>query len=121
MTSSIIDYINTNNLIGIKAGREREHFLNIWMVAVQNRICARSWGLAERSWYNTFLKDHNGEIKCGEEIIKIKVIIPADIEEINPLISDAYLKKYDEGKNSFYAKGIIKDEHLAKTMEIIPI
>ncbi|RTZ46692.1 hypothetical protein EJ377_22175 [Chryseobacterium arthrosphaerae] len=49
-------YIQSHNLIGIKAGAERPDFLEIWMVIVRNRIFARSWGLAERSWYTAFLK-----------------------------------------------------------------
>ncbi|OUL63073.1 DUF2255 family protein [Flavobacterium sp. AJR] len=114
-----IDFIENNNLIGIKAGNERLNFLNIWMVTVDNRIFARSWGFAERSWYNTFLKDADGEIKCRERVIKISAVIPKDIALLNKKINEAYLKKYDSGNNSFYAHGIIKEEHIAKTMEFI--
>ena len=31
----------------------------------------------------------------------------------------AYLDKYDSGENSFYANGIIKEKHVAKTMEFV--
>ena len=48
--NTAIQYINSHNLIGIKAGKERETFLEIWMVTVENRIFARSWGFAEKSW-----------------------------------------------------------------------
>lgn len=120
LDKTVFDYINQNNLIGIKAGRNRDRFLDIWMVTVGNRIFARSWGLAEKSWYHTFLNDQNGEIRCGETIIKIKAVVPTDITELNEKISEAYLKKYDRGENSFYARGIIKDEHIARTMEFIP-
>ncbi|MGB4843960.1 MAG: hypothetical protein WBP16_05800 [Ferruginibacter sp.] len=37
-----LNFIQTNNLIGIKAGKERTSFLDIWMVVVDNRIFARS-------------------------------------------------------------------------------
>lgn len=114
-----IDFINTHNLIGIKAGNERPDFLNIWMVTIDNRVFARSWGLAERSWYNTFLDNNTGEILCGEKIIQVQALIPSDIDQLNHRISEAYLKKYDSGQNSFYAHGIIKDQHVEKTMEFI--
>lgn len=116
-----IDYIENNNLIGIKAGNERPNFLNIWMVTINNRVFARLWGFAEKSWYNTFLKDPNGEIKCGEKVIKITAAIPQDIKFLDKEINEAYLKKYDSGDNSFYAHGIIKEEHVAKTMEFIAL
>lgn len=114
-----LKYINTNNLIGIKAGLDRFHFLEIWMVVVQDRIFARSWGLAESSWYNTFLKDSTGQIQCGETIYGIKAIIPDDIRQFTDGINQAYLEKYNTGDNIRYAKGIIEDLHVARTMEFI--
>ncbi|GAA4440337.1 hypothetical protein GCM10023188_37460 [Pontibacter saemangeumensis] len=118
---NLIHYINTHNLIGIKAGKERDTFLNIWMVTCEDRIFARSWGLAERSWYNTFRKDEAGELKCGDQVYKIKGVVPADLERMNAKINQAYLAKYDAGANAFYAHGITKPEHTAKTMEFIPV
>lgn len=117
--NTAIQYINSHNLIGIKAGKERESFLEIWIVTVENRIFARSWGFAEKSWYNTFLKDNLGEIKCGETIYAIEARIPEDLSELEQEINQAYLDKYDSGENSFYAKGIIEEKHVAKTMEFI--
>ena len=117
--SEALAYIENHSLIGIKAGKERDRFLEIWMVVVENRIFARSWGFAEKSWYNTFLKDHFGQIKCGERIFDITGKIPEDIEDLTEKINDAYLRKYDSGQNSFYAKGITEQNHVEKTMEFI--
>lgn len=39
---SCLNYVRNNNLIGIKAGKERDRFLEIWMVVVDNRIFAMS-------------------------------------------------------------------------------
>lgn len=114
-----LDYIRNNTIIGIKAGHQRLEFLEIWMVVVQNRIFARSWGLAERSWYHTFLKDSAGEIQCGETIYPIKAIIPEDISDLTEEINEAYLTKYNSDHNIKYSKGIIQEKHVAKTMEFI--
>ncbi len=116
---SAIEYINNNNLIGIKAGHSRPDFLNIWMVVVEDRIFARSWGFAEKSWYNTFSKDPQGQIKCGDDIFPVTATIPDDIESITEKINLAYLSKYNKGHNIKYARGIIKEEHVQKTMEFI--
>lgn len=115
----VLNYIKTNNLIGIKAGSERTDFLEIWMVVVQDRIFARSWGLAERSWYNTFLKDPNGQIQCGNSIFNIKAVIPIDTNELTDEINQTYLTKYNIGRNRKYAKGIVQEQHVEKTMEFI--
>lgn len=113
------NYISTHNLIGLKAGLSRESFLDIWMVIVDNRIFARSWGFAERSWYTTFLVENEGELRCGDLIVKIKAQIPNDLNQISAEINKAYLDKYNYGDNSVYAKGIIEQEHVDKTMEFI--
>jgi len=117
---AVLKYITSNNHIGIKAGTERDSFLEIWMVIVEDRIFARSWGFAERSWFNTFLKNPFGEIKCGDEIFKIKAEIPEQGEGLMEKINDAYLEKYTSTEhNKKYAEGIIKDAHIEKTMEFI--
>jgi hypothetical protein len=117
--SEVIEYIKTHNLIGLKAGETRITFLEIWMVVINERIFARSWGFAEKSWYNTFLSDSNGQIKCGETVFNIKAIVPDDLSEISEKINNAYLEKYDNGSNSEYAQGIIRQKHIEKTMEFI--
>lgn len=114
-----LQYINTHSIIRIKAGEERTTFLEIWMVTVNNRIFARSWGLAEKSWYHTFLKDPKGEIRCGEEIVAIKALIPEDIKDLTAEINKAYLTKYNTPQNLTYSKGIIREKHVEKTMEFI--
>lgn len=114
-----IAYINSNNLIGIKAGFDRPNFLNIWMVVVDNRIFARSWGFAEKSWYNSFLQNPSGQIKCGDNIFPIKAFVPVDNDLIAEKINQAYLAKYNSGHNIEYAKGIVRKEHINKTMEFI--
>ena len=117
--SELKEYIKTHNLIGLKAGELRITFLEIWMVVINDRIFARSWGFAEKSWYNTFLSDSNGQIKCGETVFNIKAIIPDDLIKISEQINNAYLEKYDSGSNSEYAQGIIRQKHIEKTMEFI--
>ncbi|MGX5684477.1 DUF2255 family protein [Chryseobacterium cucumeris] len=114
-----LNYIRNNTIIGIKAGHQRPEFMEIWMVVVQNRIFARSWGLAERSWYNAFLKNSTGEIQCGETIYPIKAIIPEDINKLTHEINQAYLTKYNSDHNIPYSQGIIQEKHIAKTMEFI--
>lgn len=112
----VAHYVDENEIIGIKAGLQRETFLDIWMVTVHNRIFARSWGLAEKSWYNSFLLDPVGQINCGGTVLNIRASVPDDIEEISPAINNAYLTKYSTKQ---YAKPITEQQHVEKTMEFM--
>lgn len=115
----VLEYIKTHNLIGIKAGYERQNFLEIWMVVVQNRIFARSWGLAEKSWYNSFIENPIGEIQCADSQFTINALVPHDKDKLADVINEAYLTKYNTGHNIKYAKGIVTEKHIEKTMEFI--
>ncbi|MCT2563750.1 DUF2255 family protein [Chryseobacterium herbae] len=114
-----LHYINSHNLTEIKAGNHRTTFLEIWMVTVNDRIFARSWGLAEKSWYNTFLKDPEGQIRCGDEIFNIKALVPDNLKELTPDINTAYLTKYNTAVNLKYSKGIVEQKHVEKTIEFV--
>lgn len=116
---SAVHYISSNNLTGIKAGQERPSFLEIWMVVVDERIFARSWGFAAKSWYNTFLTEPHGKIKCGDQEFNIVAKIPDDLYEITSKINTAYLDKYNSGDNAKYATGITEPQHSDKTMEFV--
>ncbi|GGF01649.1 hypothetical protein GCM10010984_18820 [Chishuiella changwenlii] len=111
--------IDSEILTGIKAGTDDHRFLDIWMVIVDDRIFARSWGIAERSWYNTFLNNENGKIKSGDKVFNIKAKIPEDLYELEEPINNAYMKTYDFGTNAFFAKGLAGKKHVEKTMEFI--
>lgn len=116
----ILSEIERRSLIGIKAGTTRPDFLDIWMVVVDGRVFARSWGLSARSWYTSFLADKNGAIRIGEEAVPVQARAIAPEDPLQARISAAYLAKYDRGENSFYAQGITQPQHVAQTMEFLP-
>lgn len=117
----ILAYIRENNLIGIRGGSTPRGFLNIWMVVVDGRIFARSWGLQTRSWYTAFLAEGVGAIQCGEQQIAVLGKIPQDLDALGEKINLAYLQKYTSEHNRPYAQGICTPEHMATTLEIVPI
>ncbi|MCC6816820.1 MAG: DUF2255 family protein [Saprospiraceae bacterium] len=112
----LINYIKHHNLIGIKAGSSRSKFLEIWMVVFDNMIFARSWGLKENSWYNAFLRDSRGQLKCDHVIIDIIATPVLKMDPIHEKINMAYLEKYNSGQNAYYAQGIIRHAHIKRTM-----
>lgn len=112
------EHLKTHTLTGIKAGAERTTFLNIWMVCVDKRIFARSWGKSERSWFTTLLKENKGQIKYGDKIITIAAT-PCKDSFLNKKIDQAYLAKYTSPENIPYAVGITQPEYADYTMEFI--
>lgn len=92
------------------------------MVVVDGRIFARSYYLRERSWYNAFLENNNGEIKCLSSTVKVKGIRPPDLKEITPAVNTAYSKKYGiRLTNQKWIDGLCEPERVKKTMEFVPL
>ena len=64
----LYNYLTNNSLIEIKGGLERKTFLSIWMVAVDDRVFARSWNKSNKSWFTEILKTGIGQIKYSDKI-----------------------------------------------------
>ena len=121
-SKAFLKCINETQVTSVRAGKDREKFTGIWMVEVDGRVFGRSYYGAKRSWYIDLLSSGNGEIKCGDEIIAVKGMKPADINTINKAINKAYQKKYlVKDHNKKWVDGLCEPERVARTMEFIPL
>lgn len=117
----IINFVSTQEMIGIRAGRKHETFIEIWMVTIGERIFARSWRLSERSWFTTFQKIPLGDIQCRNEIIPITAIIVGDQDKLlTAAINQAYNRKYNHGNDTHYAKQMVDATRWERTIELRP-
>lgn len=110
-------HLKDHNYTLIKGGMDRKNFLEIWIVEVDRRIFARSWNKSERSWFTAFLDSGVGQLKYGNKIINVKGKKLDSNSEMHELINQAYLKRYIEAENIFYAKGISQPEYRDYTLE----
>lgn len=116
-----VEAINRAGLVRVSAGQERTTPLEIWVVAIGTRLFARSWGLSERSWYSTFLAGAGGFLECEGQRVAVSGRKPPDSDAVSPLIDAEYLRKYDRGENSKYARGILAEQHVRRTLEFVPL
>jgi len=117
--SEFYNYLESHPLIQIKGGTERDSFLNIWMVEVEGRIFARSWNKSAKSWFTEFQKTGVGEIKYGNDIMKVIGKKLEKQDSLNKLIDQAYLLKYTQPEKLKYAIGISQPEYADYTMEFL--
>lgn len=112
----LIEYLDSHTLIEIKGGVDRETFLKIWMVSVDNRIFARSWTMSSKSWFTEFVKQEIGQLKFGENVITVSGKQLFD-DELNRLVDQAYKQKYTQQENIIYVNGITESKYHNYTME----
>lgn len=110
-------HLQEHNYVEIKGGTTRVTFLEIWMVAVEGRVFARSWNKSERSWFTAFMETGLGQLKYGEVIIDVagKKVPPKT--RIQKQINEAYRKRYTEKENVYYVNGITQVDYEEYTME----
>lgn len=119
--AEFLESVNTHSLTGVRAGGPERDFLEIWVVQVEGRLFARSWGLARRSWYTACLEGVEGELQSGGRCIAVRGIVPEDLDRMTAAISAEYLRRYNQGDNAVYAQGIAGPEHVARTLEFVPV
>lgn len=102
----------------IRAGKTHQ-FIDITIAATEERFFVRQYKFGTRSWYHAFMENSEGQMKIGETIIDVDGVVPADLEEINPKVNDAYKKLlgfvYPAMRLTFNTK-----KHEASTLELIP-
>lgn len=84
--------INAHNVLQIRSG-EKHRFIDITIVEADGRFFVRQYKFGKQSWYHAFLENPKGAIKHGDTIIPVEGKVPKDLDQINPLITKAYLKK----------------------------
>ena len=110
--------INAHNVLQIRSG-EKHRFIDITIVEADGRFFVRQYKFGKRSWYHAFLDNPKGAIKHGDTIIPIEGRVPADLDQINPVVTEAFIKKlgliYRTMRLGFDTK-----KHEASTLELIP-
>lgn len=117
-TQEISKLVNAHNVLQIRAG-DKHRFVDMTIVEAEGRFFIRQYKFGKRSWYHAFLETPEGAIKYGNTVIPVEGRVPPDLEEINPLVTKAYIKKlgiiYKTMRLSFSTQ-----KHEASTLELIP-
>jgi len=116
----VLQLAHDTELPQIRAGHSHA-FNDIWIVVADGRLFCRQYDLSEHSWYTSFLDDPAGAVQFGETIVEVRGVVPADLNEINAAVNQAYLDKYD-GNTDYptIAREMTGQRFMARTMELVP-
>ena len=102
----------------IRAGRTHR-FIDITIVATEERFFVRQYKFGKKSWYDAFLANPDGQMKIGNTVIDIDGVKPVDIDKVNPKVNKAFRKLlgliYPSMRLTFDTK-----RHESSTLELIP-
>jgi len=113
--------IAKDKILGVRAGSDDAHrFIGVWVVVVDGRVFIRSWGLKQRSWYQTFRDDPVGTIQAAGRELKVRAVTSLP-EKTKAAVDAAYAEKYDTPGAIKYVRGFARSERRRDTTtELLP-
>ncbi len=114
----LTELVNSYRVHQVRSGT-KHRFIDISIVESNGRFFVRQYKFGKGSWYHAFLSEPNGEMKLGDIIIKVKGVVPEDLDAINKSVTCAFWKKY----HIIYALmklGFNTAKHEASTLELVP-
>ncbi len=117
---AILAKIETDKILGIRAGGPSHRVIGIWAVVVKGRVFVRSWSLKPRSWWRAFLEDPQGIITVGDREIPIRAMQTRS-ETLKDAVSEAYREKYNRPGDIQYVKDMSRKKSRDTTTELVPL
>jgi hypothetical protein len=107
-------------IIGVRAGRGATHrFTGVWVVVVEGRVFARSWGVTSRGWFDTFRRESAGTVQVGQRRVRVQAR-PVRSERILDAVEQGYAAKYPTPASRKWVRGFRAPRRRAATVEFIP-
>ena len=115
---SIIEAARNARMLGVRAGTEHR-YTGIWVVVVEDRICARSWNDKPTGWFRAFRKQRHGTIKIGDREIVVQAK-PVRSARILDAVTAAFAEKYNTKASRKWVEGFAEASRLNATIEFVP-
>jgi hypothetical protein len=115
----VLEAIDSQRILGIRAGGGPHRFVAIWAVVVDGRVFARSWDGKPGGWYHTFLEDPRGSLQVGARAIRVRARRVRG-ERLLDAIDAAYRAKYRTPGSLKYVRGFARPTRRARTTELVP-
>jgi hypothetical protein len=119
LPASVVNAFTTGKILGVRAGATSTHrFIGIWVVVVDGRVFARSWGLEPDGWYRTFLKDPLGTIQVGARSVRVRAVRVRSARLLSA-IERGYAEKYRTPGARMFVRGFRTARRRAATVEFV--
>ena len=107
-------------IVGVRAGRGATHrFTGVWVVVVEGRVYARSWGVTSGGWFDTFRREPAGTVQVGQRRVRVQARRVRS-ERVLDAVEHGYAAKYSTPASSKWVRGFRAARRRAATLEFIP-
>jgi hypothetical protein len=116
----VVRAIDAAKILGVRAGARSTHrFIGIWVVVVDDRVFARSWGVKSQGWYDTFRRESSGTLQVGQRRVRVEAR-PVRSERLLDAVEQGYAAKYSTPASKKWVRGFRTARRRAATIEFRP-
>ena len=115
---AIVEAARNAKILGVRSGNEHR-YTGVWLVVVDDRICARSWNDKPTGWFRAFKKEPSGTIQIGKLEIPVRGK-PVRSARIRDSVTAAIAEKYNTKGSQKWVEGFKEPERVLTTMEFVP-
>jgi hypothetical protein len=121
-SKEILETIQKDKIIGLRAGTKSHRFIGLWAVVVEGRVFVRSWSFSRDGWHQTLLKEPVGEIQVGVKktpiVLKVRAVQTRS-ERLKDAVSVAYKVQYPTPGSAKYVKDLCGKKSKGTTTELV--
>lgn len=117
---SLLAAFDRAKILGVRAGADRTHrFTGVWVVVVEDRVFARSWGLKREGWYTVLDREGVGAIQLESRLIRVRARSVRG-DRLLDAIEQGYAAKYNTPASMKWVRGFRTKRRRAATIEFLP-
>jgi hypothetical protein len=119
-SKQVVSALETDKIIGIRAGTTNHRFTGVWVVVVNGRVFVRPWNAKASGWHRVLLDDPVGtmQLLSGREIgVRTRRVRG---ERLLDAIDERYAEKYHTPASRKWVRGFATPTRRANTTELIP-
>ena len=116
----VVSALETDKIIGIRAGKGEHRFTGVWVVVVKGRVFVRPWNAKASGWHSALLQESVGtlQLMSGRELgIRGRGVRG---ERLLDAIDAAYAEKYHTPGARKWVRGFSTPGRRANTTELVP-
>lgn len=116
----VVSALETDKIIGIRAGDGEHRFTGVWVVVVKDRVFIRPWNAKASGWHQALLHESAGTLQLlsGREIAMRGRRVRG--EHLLDAVDAAYGEKYHTPGARKWVRGFATAKRRANTTELIP-
>jgi hypothetical protein len=115
---AVLAALDDASIVGVRSGDEHR-FTHVWVVVVNGRVYARSWGDKKTGWYRAFRAEPDGALQVKARTVRVRAR-PVRSARALDAMEAAYAAKFRSRANRKWVRGFRAAKRRRNSLEFVP-